>query len=68
MEGQQESLTSWILSLLDEDTTANIIIRECDDSRVLEIKSKLSRIPFVFKFYLELVTFENVRIYTILHE
>ncbi|KAJ9591395.1 hypothetical protein L9F63_002001 [Diploptera punctata] len=58
MEGEQETLTEWILSLLNSDSIANIKLMECDDSQVLEIRSKLSGVPFVFKFYLDPVSSE----------
>ncbi|PSN48366.1 hypothetical protein C0J52_16185 [Blattella germanica] len=61
MEGDQDNLIDWILSLLVNENNANIKVIECDESKVMELKTNLSGIPFLFKFYLDPIDPEKLK-------
>lgn len=62
MEGDEETISQWTLSQIHDKTNAQISIKECENSQVLEINSKLAGVPFTMKFYLKVMTSQDVSV------
>jgi hypothetical protein len=62
VEGDEETLAQWTLSQIHEKTNAQISIKECENAQVMEINSKLAGVPFTTKFYLEVMTSQEVSV------
>jgi hypothetical protein len=60
VEGDEETLAQWTLSQIHDKTNAHISIKECGNAQVIEINSKLAGVPFTVKFYLEMMTSQEV--------
>jgi hypothetical protein len=61
VEGDEETLAQWALSQIEE-TNAHINVKECGNAQVIEIDTKLAGMPFTMKFYLELMTSQEVSV------
>lgn len=61
MEGDEETLAQWALSQIEE-TNAHINVKECGNAQVIEIATKLAGMPFTMKFYLDLMTSQEVSV------
>jgi len=60
VEADEENLVQWTLSQISDKTDVKISIKECDDAHVMEINSKLAGVPFTIKFYLKMMTSQEV--------
>ncbi|XP_021940865.1 uncharacterized protein LOC110840264 isoform X2 [Zootermopsis nevadensis] len=56
MEGEEENLVQWTLSQISDKANAKISIKECEDSVVMVINSKLAGVPFTIQFCLKVMT------------
>lgn len=60
MEGEEENLVQWTLSQISDKANAKISIKECEDSVVMVINSKLAGVPFTIQFCLKVMTSHDV--------
>ncbi|PNF28496.1 hypothetical protein B7P43_G15233 [Cryptotermes secundus] len=60
VEGDEETVSQWTLSQIHDKTNAQISIKECENAQVMEINSKLAGVPFTVKFYLKVMTSQEI--------